>query len=109
MRRLNAGLVPNSLVASGFVVVFSVLLCMRLDGQIHLSFFIVLIPVWIVLLYICSYLVIVGLASKNYKVNKQERLALSLLMPLGFLASTVLAICYVEGYFKCYLGYLYIP
>lgn len=99
----------SSILASAFVIVFSVLFCMRLDGNTNLSFFVVLIPVWIVLLYFCTYLIIVGLASKNYKVNKQERLALSLIMPLGFLTSTVLALCYVEGYLRCSLGYLYIP
>jgi hypothetical protein len=103
------GLLPNSLVASGFVVAFSFLLCARLDGSSHLSFFVVLIPVWIFLLYFCLYLVLVGLASKNYKVNKSERLVLSLLMPLGFMVSTVLSICYAEGNIRCSLGFLYIP
>ena len=109
MRRLNLGLLPNSLLISGFAVTFSVLLCARLDGMINLNFFVVLIPVWVVLLYFCSYLVLVGLASKNYKVAKSERLVLSLLTPLGLLASAVLSVCYVEGYIRCSLGYLYIP
>ena len=77
--------------------------------MITLNYFVVLIPVWLVLLYICSYLVVVGLASKNYKVTKSERLALSLLTPLGLLASAVLSVCYVEGYIRCSLGFLYIP
>ena len=107
--KLNLGLILNTLVISGFVVCFSVLLCARLDKAISLNFFIVLIPMWMLLLYMCVYLVLIGLASQNYKVNNAERVILSLLMPFGFLTSTVLSICYVEGYINCSLGYLYIP
>lgn len=61
--KLNLGLILNTLVISGFVVCFSVLLCARLDKAISLNFFIVLIPMWMLLLYICVYLVLIGLAS----------------------------------------------
>ena len=69
----------------------------------------VLIPFWLLMLYVCSYMILVGLASTNSKVNKAERLILSLFVPLGFLVSTVLAVCYVDGYLKVKLGFLYIP
>jgi hypothetical protein len=70
---------------------------------------VVLIPCWLLLIYICSYVVLVGLASTNKKVNKAERLVLSLFVPLGFLTSTVLAVCFLDGYITVSLGYLYIP
>ena len=108
--KLNVSLLPNCLLVTGFVHVFSYLLCARLDGQISLSFFVVLIPCWLLLLYVCSYMILVGLASNNSKVNKGERLILSLFVPLGFLTSTVLAVCYADGYLDSVkLGYLYTP
>jgi len=61
-----------------FTVVFSNLLCYRLDGVIELSFFVILIPFWILLLYICGFVVLLGLASKNKKVNKCEKIFLAL-------------------------------
>ena len=108
--KLNMSLLPNWLIVTGFVYVFSYLLCARLDGITQMSFFIVLIPCWLLLLYVCSYMILVGLASNNSKVNKGERLILSLFVPLGFLTSTVLAVCYADGYLKSIkLGYLFLP
>ena len=75
-----------------FTVLFSNLLCYRLDGEIELSFFVILIPFWILLLYICSFVVLLGLASKNKKVNKCEKVFLALQLPIGFLLSLILAI-----------------
>lgn len=100
---------PNWACVTGFSVLFTNLLCARLDGLINLTYFVVLIPFWLLMLYVCSYMILVGLASTNSKVNKAERLILSLFVPLGFLCSTVLAICYVDGYLEVPLGYLYIP
>jgi hypothetical protein len=79
-----------------FTVLFSNLLCYRLDGEIELSFFIILIPFWILLLYICSFVVLLGLASKNKKVNKCEKVFLALQLPIGFLLSLILAIWRLE-------------
>ena len=107
--KLNASLVPNWMVACAFCVVFSNLLCLRLDDSIKLTYFVILIPCWLLLLYICSYVILVGLASTNKKVNKAERLVLSLFVPLGFLTSTVLAVCFLDGYITVTLVYLYIP
>ena len=75
-----------------------------------MSLFIVLIPFWLLMLYICTYVLLVGLASNNSKVNKVERLLLSLFVPLGFLTSTMLAVSYADGYLAhVKLGYLYLP
>jgi hypothetical protein len=79
-----------------FTVLFSNLLCYRLDGEIELSFFVILIPFWILLLYICSFVVLLGLASKNKKVNKCEKVFLALQLPIGFLLSLILAIWRLE-------------
>ena len=67
--KMNAALLLNFLIVSAFSIVFANLLCMRLDGSIELTYFVVLIPVWLLLLYICSYVVLIGLASTNSKVN----------------------------------------
>ncbi len=94
--KFNAGLIPNYLFVIVFTLLFSNLLCYRLDGEIELSFFIILIPFWILLLYICSFVVLLGLASKNKKVNKCEKVFLALQLPLGFLLSLLLAIWRLE-------------
>jgi hypothetical protein len=107
--KLNVSLVPNLIAVAAFVVTFSNLLCARLDTRIELSFFVVLIPFWLLLLYVCSYMILVGLASTNSKVNKAERLLLSLFVPLGFVCSTVLAVCYLDGYLQVKLSFLFIP
>lgn len=108
--KLNVSLLPNWFLVTAFCITFSNLLCARLDSVIELSYFVVLIPFWLLLLYVCSYVILVGLASTNSKVNKAERLILSLFVPLGFLCSTVLAVCYVDGYIKnVRLGYLFLP
>jgi hypothetical protein len=74
-----------------------------------MSWFIVLVPCWLLLIYICAFMIIVGLASTNTKVNQAERLVLSLCVPLGFLASTILAVCYIDKYITTSLGYLFLP
>ena len=60
------------------------------------SFFIILIPLWIFLIYLSVYLVITGLASTNQRVNKCERITLSGMVPIGFILTLILCICLIE-------------
>ena len=69
---------------------------MRLDGEIETSFFILLIPLWVFLVYLSAYLVISGLASTNQRVNKCEKIALSVLVPIGFILTICLGICLLD-------------
>jgi len=80
-----------------------------LDGKTELSLFVILIPFWLILFYVCAYVLLVGLASKNSKVSKCEKVFLSLLVPFGFTISTVLALCFAEGYIKTKLAFLFLP
>ena len=96
--KINCGLIPNYLLFAGYHAGFFGLLCLRLDKRIDLSFFIILIPLWVFLFYMSSFLVISGLASTNQRVNKCERITLSVLVPIGFILSLILGLCLVDGY-----------
>ena len=71
---------------------------MRLDGTVSTSYFIILIPLWVFLLYLSSFLVVSGLASTNQRVNKCERITLSVLVPIGFILSIALGLALSDGY-----------
>ena len=64
-RKINCGLIPNFLLFAGYHGGFFALLCLRLDKRISTSFFVILIPLWVFLVYIGAFLVISGLASTN--------------------------------------------
>ena len=96
--KINLGLIPNFLLFTAYHGGFFALLCLRLDKEIDLSFFIILIPVWIFLFYFSTFLVISGLASTNQRVNKCEKITLSVLVPIGFVLSLILSLLLVDGY-----------
>ena len=106
--KLNCGLIPNFTVFAGYHGGFFALLCLRLDRTIDTSFFIILIPFWLFLIYCSIFLVISGLASTNQRVNKCERVALSVVVPIGFILSIVLGLCLVDGYaaFPVYVTFI---
>jgi hypothetical protein len=68
----------------------------RLDNESELSWFTILIPFWLLLIYGCGFVILLGLASQNSKVNKCEKVFLSLLVPTGFIVSTILALCVAD-------------
>jgi len=70
---------------------------MRLDGDIQLSYFALLTPVWILAIPMIGFCIVKGLAAPNSRASKCEKAVLSILVPLGFLVSMVLAILYAEG------------
>lgn len=96
-RKINFGLVPNFLIFTAYHAGFFCMLCMKLDGEIETSYFVILIPLWIMLLYFSSFLVITGLASTNQRVNKCERIMLSVLVPIGFILSLCLSLAIADG------------
>ena len=108
-RKINLGLIPNFLLFGGYHAGFFAMLCMRLDGAINTSYFIILIPLWIFLLYLSTFLVISGLASTNQRVNKCERITLSLLVPVGFILSICLGLCIADGYASYPIYVTFIP
>ena len=65
-----------------------------------MSLFVILIPFWIFVIYICAYVLLVGLASSNPRVNKCEKVLLAVCLPIGFLLSLVLGFCLIEGYLE---------
>ena len=81
MAKINFGMVINMFMIPGFFYGFLVALCMRFDGWIDTSLFILLIPLWIILLPMFIFIVLNGIATKNSRANKCEKLTLSLMVP----------------------------
>ena len=107
--KFNLGLLPNYLCFTAFFSIFSHLFAQKMDGATQISLFIILIPLWLLVIYVVSFVVLAGLASKNKKINICEKILLALVPPLGFITSGVLAICVLEGYFTCQLWILFMP
>ena len=108
--KVNCGLMPNFVLIAAYNYGFFLLLCLRLDKRIKLSYFVILVPVWVLMLYFTIYITIVGVASRNPQANNCEKVFVSLLVPMGFFTSLILVICYIEGYIKTKLiTYLFAP
>ena len=61
------------------------------------------------MLYLYAFMVLVGMASKNSRVNTCEKVFLSLLVPIGFTSTIVLALCRIEKYFELPIYMVIIP
>ena len=108
--KVNCGMIPNFILIAAYNYGFFLLLCLRLDRRIKLNYFLILIPIWITLLYFTIFATIVGIASRNPRANTCEKVFLSLLVPMGFVVTLLLAICYLEGYIKPKaIAYLFLP
>lgn len=108
-RKINLGLIPNFILFTAYHAGFFSMLCMRLDGTINTSYFIILIPLWIFLLYLSTFLVVSGLASTNQRVSRCERITLSVLVPIGFILSIILGLTLVDGYATYPIYVTFIP
>ena len=108
-RKINCGLIPNFLIFAAWNGGFMYLFCAKLDKDIALSIFVILIPIWLLLLYGYAFMVLVGLASKNSRVNTCEKVFLSLLVPIGFTITIVLALCRFEDYFTLPIYIIVLP
>ena len=110
MCKINCGLIPNFIIFTAYNYGFFILLCLRLDKRIKLNYFVILIPIWLMLLYVTIFTTVVGIASRNNRVNSCEKVFVSLLVPLGFFTTIILAICQIEGYIKFkFVAYLFLP
>ena len=107
--KINCGLIPNFILFAGYHAGFFSLLCLRLDGEVGTSFFVILIPVWIFLLYFSVFLTISGLASTNQRANKCEKITLSILVPIGFILSLILCLVIADGYASYPIYVTFIP
>ena len=94
--KINCGLFQNFIIFAGYNSYFMYLLAAKIDGTSHVNLFIILIPLWVLLLYIFSFMVLKGLASSNSKVNKCEKIILSLMVPIGILSTVMLGVCRLE-------------
>ena len=56
-----------------------------------------MLPIWVAGLPLFGYVILNGLAAQNTRINKWEKLTLSILVPSGSLISLILLICYIEG------------
>lgn len=108
--KLNFGIVINMILIPAFFFSFLVALCRKFDGVIDTNIFILLIPLWTVILPLIIFLVVNGVATKNSRANKCEKLSLSLMVPSGIIASTILLLLHSEGYMpKAKIFVLLIP
>lgn len=107
--KINCGLIPNFLLFALYHGGFFSMLCLRLDREISTSFFVILIPLWVFLLYMSAFLVVSGLASTNQRVNKCERIFLSVLVPIGFILTIVLGLCLLDDYAKFPVYWTFVP
>ena len=107
--KINCGLIPNFLLFASYHGGFFAMLCLRLDDRISISYFVILIPLWVFLLYMSAFLVVSGLASTNQRVNKCERIFLSVLVPIGFILTIVLGLCLLDGYAEFPVYWTFVP
>lgn len=61
------------------------------------------------MIYIGAFLVISGLASTNQRVNKCERIFLSVLVPIGFILTIVIGLCRIEEYLTFPVYWTFVP
>lgn len=82
------------------------MLCLKFDGTLNVSLFVILIPLWIIVLPLFVYTIMKGLAAINSRANKCEKVFLSVLVPSnfifnytlgGFIISFIMAIHYAEN------------
>ena len=91
------GVLLNMLFLPMAIYAFLFFAAQRLDGDNQLSFFFLMLPVWVAGLPVFGYVILNGLAAQNTRINKCEKLTLSILVPFGSLVTLILLICYVEG------------
>ena len=84
--KINFGIIVNMLMIPAFFYGFLVALCLRFDGMIDTSLFILLIPLWIILLPLFIFIILNGIATKNSRANKCEKVSLSLMLPSNALS-----------------------
>jgi hypothetical protein len=60
---INFGMLPNWVIFSCFCYGFYYLMAQRLDGKSEQSWFTILIPFWILLVYGTAFVILLGLAS----------------------------------------------
>jgi hypothetical protein len=90
------GVLMNIFTIPGGIFTFYFLTAQRLDGGNQISFFILFIPIWIAILPLFAFIVLKGLAAENTRVNKCEKVSISILIPIGFLASLILLVFYID-------------
>ena len=67
-----------------------------MDGENEISYFVLMIPVWVAIIPFFAYIIINGLAAQNTRINSFEKVILSSIVPLGFSISLFLLIWNVE-------------
>eukprot|EP00347_Sterkiella_histriomuscorum_P001426 403372083 len=82
--KIDFGLILNLMLIPGFFYGFWIALCMRFDGTINTNLFILLIPLWIIIIPLFIFTVLNGLATQNTRANKCEKITLSVMVPCKF-------------------------
>ena len=85
-------MIINLCFVPGGIFLFLMLIADRLDGNNKISMFLLLLPFWIALIPLFAYVIIHGLAAKNKRINICERVFLSIIVPIGFLATIIMLV-----------------
>ena len=104
MGLLHTIILPN-LFLGGLII----LCALRLDNKISLNWFIITIPTWLLILPFALLIVLHGITSQNYNVTIFEKVAISSLVPIGFITSYIFGLLRLEGYIDWNLGIIFIP
>lgn len=108
----------NLILVPGFFYAFWIGLCERFDGHTNTSFFVLLIPLWLIAIPLFIFTVLNGLATQNNRANKCEKISLSLMVPCihftliivgGFFVTFVLLLLYAEKILSIKVFILLIP
>ena len=91
------GVLFNILVIPLGVYAFWFFLAQRIDGDNDISFFITLIPFWIAGLPLIAFIILTGIAARNTRIDRCEKLLISIVIPIGFLTTIILLLLYIEG------------
>lgn len=78
---IDLGLVFNALTIPAFFFAFWAALCMKFDGYTDTSLFILLIPLWVITVPLIIFTILNGLAARNTRANKCEKVMLSSFVP----------------------------
>ena len=91
------GLTINIALIPGVLLGFFYFGAQRIDGENNISYFILLIPIWLFILPLFAYIVLNGVAAQNTRIATCEKIILSLLVPLGFTITLLMFIWYYDN------------
>ena len=95
---IDYGLITLITVPPAIALFFWMAMCAKLDEpDTSFSWFVILLPVWAFFVFAFILAILHGLASKNNRATRVEKILISALIPAGFAVSCVLIVLRLEG------------